>query len=139
MLNREVGERDLTNRRPVRKQLRSGEEFLNDESMTTISQEKKIITLINVFTVDPSKQQQLVDLLTQATESSVRHIPGFISASLHRSLDGAKVAMYAQWRSVEDYQAMRKNAATLPYMEQALALAKFESGMYNVVETFERR
>ncbi len=139
MLNREVGERDLTNRRPARKQLRSGEEFLNDESMTTISQEKKIITLINVFTVDPSKQQQLVDLLTQATESSVRHIPGFISASLHRSLDGAKVAMYAQWRSVEDYQAMRKNAATLPYMEQALALAKFESGMYEVVETFERR
>ncbi len=139
MLNREVGERDLTNRRPARKQLRSGEEFLNDESMTTISQEKKIITLINVFTVDPSKRQQLVDLLTQATESSVRHIPGFISASLHRSLDGAKVAMYAQWRSVEDYQAMRKNAAALPYMEQALALAKFESGMYEVVETFERR
>jgi quinol monooxygenase YgiN len=105
--------------------------------MTTISKEKKFITLINVFTVDPEKQQQLVDLLTQATESSVRHIPGFISASLHRSLDGAKVAMYAQWRSVEDYQAMRKNAAALPYMEQALTLAKFESGMYEVVETFE--
>ena len=105
--------------------------------MTAISKEKKFITLINVFTVDPSKQQQLVDLLTQATESSVRHVPGFISASLHRSLDGAKVAMYAQWRSVEAYQAMRKNAAALPYMEQALALAKFEPGMYDVVETFE--
>ncbi len=45
--------------------------------------------------------------------------------------------MYAQWRSVEDYQAMRKNATALPYMEQALTLAKFESGMYEVVETFE--
>jgi hypothetical protein len=45
--------------------------------------------------------------------------------------------MYAQWRSVEDYQAMRKNAAALRYLEQALALAKFESGMYEVVETFE--
>ena len=52
-------------------------------------------------------------------------------------LDGAKVAMYAQWHSVEDYQAMRKNAAALPYMEQALTLAKFESGIYEVVETFE--
>jgi quinol monooxygenase YgiN len=103
-----------------------GEELLNYQSMTTISKEKKFVTLINVFTVDPAKQQQLVDLLTRATESSVRHIPGFISASLHRSLDGAKVAMYAQWRSVEDYQAMRKNAAALPYMEQALTLAKFE-------------
>jgi quinol monooxygenase YgiN len=105
--------------------------------MTTISKEKKFITLINVFTVDPAKQQQLVDLLIQATESSVRDVPGFISASLHRGLDGTKLAMYAQWRSVEDYQAMRKNAAALPYMEQALALAEFESGMYEVVETFE--
>jgi hypothetical protein len=68
---------------------------------------------------------------------SFKNTEWFISASLHRSLDGAKVAMYAQWRSVEDYQAMRKNAATIPYMEQALTLAKFESGMYEVVETFE--
>jgi quinol monooxygenase YgiN len=104
--------------------------------MTTISKENKVVTLINVFTVDPAKQQELVDLLIQATESSVRHIPGFISASLHRSFDGAKVAMYAQWRSAEDYRAMRKNSAALPYMEQALTLAKFESGMYEVVETF---
>src|SRR5258707_15201632 len=105
--------------------------------MMKITKERKLITFINVFNVDPEKQQQLVNLLIQATESSVRHIPGFISASLHRSLDGAKVAMYAQWRSVEDYQAMRKNAAALPYMEQALTLAKLESGMYEVVETFD--
>ena len=104
--------------------------------MITISKENKVITLINIFTVDPAKQQQLVDLLTQATESSVRHVAGFISASLHRSLDGAKVAMYAQWRSAEDYQAMRQDTAALPYMEQALTLAKFESGIYEVVETF---
>jgi hypothetical protein len=31
----------------------------------------------------------------------VRHAAGFISARLHRSLDGTKVTMYAQWRSVE--------------------------------------
>src|SRR6266403_4288202 len=107
--------------------------------MTTISKNNKLLTLINVFTVEPAKQQELVALLIHATESSVRYATGFISASLHRSLDGTKVVMYAQWRSVEEYQAMRKNAATLPYMQQALALAKFESGMYEVVETFERR
>jgi quinol monooxygenase YgiN len=107
--------------------------------MTIITKEKKLVTLINVFTVDPAKQHELVDLLARATESSVRDVPGFISASLHRGLDGTKVAMYAQWRSVEDYQAMRKNVAALPYMEQALTLAKFEPGMYEVVETFEPR
>ena len=94
------------------------------------------VTLINVFTVEPERQQQLIDLLTRATEESVRTAAGFISARLHRSLDGTKVTMYAQWRSNEDYQAMRKDPAPLPYLTQALAIAKFEPGIYVVVQSF---
>ena len=44
--------------------------------------------------------------------------------------------MCAQWRGVEDYQAMRENPAPLPYLQQALAIARFEPGMYEVVEIF---
>jgi quinol monooxygenase YgiN len=104
--------------------------------MITISKSSRLVTLINVFTVEPANQQQLLDLLARATETSVRHVQGFISASLHRSLDGTKVTMYAQWRSVEDYQAMRENPDPLPYLQKAFALAKFEPGIYEVVETF---
>ncbi len=104
--------------------------------MTTISKDNKLVTLINVFTVEPANQQQLLELLGRATETSVRHVRGFVSAALHRGRDGTKVAMYAQWRSVEDYQAMRENPGPVPYLQQALALAKFEPGMYEVVETF---
>jgi quinol monooxygenase YgiN len=104
--------------------------------MTTISASRKLVTFINVFTVEPSNQRQLVELLTRVTETSVRYAPGFISASLHRGLDGTKVTMYAQWRSIEDYQAMRENPAPLPYLQQALAIAKFDPEMYEVVETF---
>jgi quinol monooxygenase YgiN len=71
--------------------------------MTTISKDALLVTFINVFTVDPSNQRQLMELLARATETSVRHAPGFISASLHRSLDGTKVTMYAQWRTVESW------------------------------------
>lgn len=104
--------------------------------MPTISKNDKLLTLINVFTVEPVKQQQLIDLLARATDASVRHVPGFISASLHRGLDGTKVTMYAQWRSIEDYRAMRANPVASPYMQQALALGTFEPGMYEVVETY---
>jgi quinol monooxygenase YgiN len=69
--------------------------------MTTISKDAKPVTFINVFTVEPANQQRLVDLLAHATLASVRHSPGFVSATLHRSLDGTKVAMYAQWRTIE--------------------------------------
>jgi quinol monooxygenase YgiN len=104
--------------------------------MTTISPSRKLVTLINVFTVEPANQQELIELLARATETSIRHAPGFISASLHRGLDGTKVTMYAQWRSVEDYRSMRENPEPLPYLQQALAIAKFDPGMYEVVETY---
>ena len=104
--------------------------------MTTISQSRKLVTLINVFTVEPVNQQRLLELLARATETSVRHAPGFISSSLHRGLDRSKVTMYAQRRGIEDYQAMRENPAPLPYLQQALAIARFEPGMYEVVEIF---
>jgi quinol monooxygenase YgiN len=104
--------------------------------MTTISSNRKLLTLINVFTVEPANQQRLLELLARATETSVRHAPGFISSSLHRGLDGTKVTMYAQWRSAEDYQAMRGNPGPLPYFQEALTIAKFDPGMYEVVETY---
>jgi quinol monooxygenase YgiN len=104
--------------------------------MTTKSKVNEPIVFINVFTVDAANQQELLDLLTRATETSVRSSKGFISAKLHRSLDGTKVVMYAHWRSAEDYQAMRENPAPLPYLQQALAIAKFEPGMYEVVKSF---
>jgi hypothetical protein len=44
--------------------------------------------------------------------------------------------MYAQWRSIEDYEAMRQNPAPLPYLQEALTIAKLEPGTYEVVETY---
>lgn len=108
----------------------------NNKNMTIITKEANFLTLINVFTVEPINQQNLIDLLTMATESSVRKVKGFISSSLHRSIDGTKVTMYAQWKSIEDYQNMRNNTTASPYLEEALKIAKFDPGMYEVVETF---
>jgi quinol monooxygenase YgiN len=73
----------------------------------------------------------------RVTETSVRHAPGFVSSAPHRSLDGTKVTMYAQWRTIEDYEAMRKDPTPLPYRQEALTIAKFDPGLYEVVETFK--
>jgi quinol monooxygenase YgiN len=94
------------------------------------------VVLINVFTVEPVDQQRLVDLLIRATEGTVNSAPGFISSTLHRSIDGTKVTMYAQWRSEEDYRAMRLDPAPLPFLQEALTFATFEPGIYDIVRTF---
>jgi quinol monooxygenase YgiN len=93
------------------------------------------IILINVFTVDPKDQQRLIDILISATDGLVDREPGFISATLHRSLDGAKVTMYAKWKDAESYAAMRQRPGR-PFLEQALQIAKFEPCVYEIVQTF---
>jgi quinol monooxygenase YgiN len=93
------------------------------------------VVLINVFTVEPHNQQRLIDILTAATVGSVDREPGFLSATLHRSLDGTKVTMYARWRDAEAYAAMRAKPGR-PFLAQALEIAQFEPGMYEVVRTF---
>ena len=59
--------------------------------MATITKGRELMTLINVFTVSPDKQEELAQLPVRATDETMRHLPGFISASIHRSLDGTKV------------------------------------------------
>jgi quinol monooxygenase YgiN len=104
--------------------------------MLTITSGDRPMTVINVFTVAPTEQARLVELLTRATESSVRYVPGFVSAALHRSLDGTKVTMYAQWATPEDYDRMRARPDASPFLAQALAIARFEPGFYEVVGVF---
>jgi heme-degrading monooxygenase HmoA len=103
--------------------------------MTTISKDNKIMTLVNVFTVEPENQQRLVDMLIEATEKTMKNLPGFISANIHKSADGARVANYAQWRSVEDFAAMLKNPEATAHMKPITEIATFDAHTYEVVES----
>jgi quinol monooxygenase YgiN len=103
--------------------------------MTSISTRGNVVTLINVFTVEPAKQQALVDQLTRATDETIRHLPGFVSANIHKSVDGARVTNYAQWRSRKDFEAMLDNPAATPHLKEASALAtSVDPHLYEVVE-----
>jgi len=101
--------------------------------MTRISTDNDVVTLVNVFTVGPEKQQRLLDLLVEATETVMNKQPGFVSANLHRSLDGTKVVNYAQWRSREAFEAMLQNPEAVPHLREAGEIAqKFEPFLYEV-------
>lgn len=80
------------------------------------------MTLINVFTVEPENQQKLVDLLVEATEKTMKSLPGFVSANIHKSADSVRVANYAQWRSREDFEAMLKTPEATAHMKPSKAL-----------------
>lgn len=103
--------------------------------MTEIRADTDVVTLINVFTVDPERQDELVNVLITATDEVMRHLPGFVSANIHRSLDGRHVANYAQWRSQADFTAMLNNPKAQEHMAAASSLANAEPILYEVVST----
>lgn len=104
--------------------------------MVEISTANSCATLINVFTVDPANQDKLVDMLVTATEQTMSHIPGFISASIHKSADGTRVTNYAQWRRKEDFEAMLKDPRATDHMKPIQSIATFDAHIYEVVDSF---
>jgi heme-degrading monooxygenase HmoA len=105
--------------------------------MTEIRTGRSLVTLINVFTVEPAQQQRLIDVLVEATEAVMNTMPGFISANIHRSVDGTRVVNYAQWRSREDFERMLQHPDAIPHMREASSLASFEPHLYEVVHVDE--
>lgn len=101
--------------------------------MTTIRTEQQLVTLINVFTVEPERQQELVNFLARITVSIINKQSGYISANIHKSLDGTRVTNYAQWRSQADFEAMLRNPEAKEHMQQAMRIAtKAEPTLYEV-------
>ena len=72
--------------------------------------------------------------MTLATKKNGEKMQGFISPGLHRSIDGVKVTVYVQWKSIEDYQKCEIILILFQILNKHWQLP--ESGMYEVVENF---
>ncbi|MEW2437738.1 antibiotic biosynthesis monooxygenase [Streptomyces caniferus] len=100
---------------------------------TTIETGRAIATLINVFTVLPERQAELVAVLSRATEETMKDRPGFLSANIHASADGERVVNYAQWEGEEHFLAMLADPSAQEHMTEAAALAEgFDPRLYAV-------
>jgi heme-degrading monooxygenase HmoA len=95
-----------------------------EKSTTTIDVKRPVVTLINVYEVETDKQAQLVQHLAEATEKVLRRKPGFVSVSIHRSLDGTRVANYTQWASKDDFDRLLKDPEAQVQMKQFAEIAK---------------
>jgi len=102
---------------------------------TTITPDQDVMTLVNVFTVEPDSQQELVDLLVRATDEVMQHLPGFVSANIHRSDDGEHVVNYAQWATLADFEAMQRDPRATEHMGGAAAIASFAPVVCRVVHS----
>lgn len=98
--------------------------------MPKVSVDNEVITVIIIFSVEPERQQELIDTISEFLDT-VKQQPGFVSASIHKSIDGVKVTNYAQWQSLEDYQNFLGNQQV---QAKASKLREFNSPDVNIYE-----
>lgn len=105
--------------------------------MVTISKDNNALTLINVFTVVPEKQNELLDFLIQNTDEFISKCPGYISASFHKSIDGKNVVVYAQYENMEAFQGMIQSEGGQKMVTEGSKLA--ESAQRNLCYVYDTR
>ena len=92
--------------------------------MPTIDPTRNRTTLINIFTVESrDKQDELIASLREVTEGIMRHLPGYVAASVHRGYDDHHVINYAQWESSEQFKEMLRNPEVAPHMAKVKSIA----------------
>jgi quinol monooxygenase YgiN len=98
--------------------------FLEGDATTTLDPKAGHVTIINTYAVDPERADELVDFLAAATHSTLRHVPGFVSANLHVAFDRTQVVNYAQWESREALVAARDNPEVVALVQEQTRIAK---------------
>lgn len=106
-----------------------------DRTAPIIVADPGILTMINVVTPTEITQDELAELLTLGMQETMSTLPGFISATVHKSQDNDYVVVYAQWSDI----AAVENAGALiaagnaPEMAEAFTKATPEFHPYEVV------
>ncbi len=101
--------------------------------IATISTTNQVVTVINVFTVNPQNQQRLVNLLIHTAERIMKKQAGYVSTNIHKSLDGMRVVNYAQWRSRTDFEAIFRIPEVVEHLAEIMAFAKSDYHLYDVI------
>jgi quinol monooxygenase YgiN len=101
--------------------------------MPTIAKHNEVITVIFRLATAPAQQQELIDLMIDALETTTKHQPGFVSASFHKSLDGTRVFNYAQWRTQAEYEAFAQSPQDQAIGVKLSQFQLLDSHLYEVV------
>ncbi|MGD1859042.1 MAG: antibiotic biosynthesis monooxygenase family protein [Leptolyngbyaceae cyanobacterium] len=101
--------------------------------MVAIDLENRLTTVIVLFRVQETQQAVAIAQIKQLF-AIAKQQAGFVSANLHRSLDGVKIANYAQWTSaaaLEKFKALPE--VQTRWTELQSLVEEADSHVYEVV------
>ena len=91
------------------------------------------VILINLLKVEPDKQDALIALLKQNTDTVIRTLDGWKATRLIAAKDGASVVIYSEWETSASVEAMRGDPRMKAYLPRLMELASLDSIMGSAV------
>lgn len=85
------------------------------------------VILINLLKCKPEKQDALLAILTQNTDTVIRTLPGWKTTQLIAARDGAAVVIYSEWETPAAVEAMRADPRMQAYFPRIIELASLDS------------
>ena len=107
--------------------------------MPLIQTANQPVTQITIVEPEPGKQEDALTLMAERARFMAQQ-PGFISISLHRSLDGRRIVNYIQWRNRESLNAAHHSPQFRKEWQHFAELAdEIDPHLYEVTEVLESR
>src|SRR3569833_2453014 len=95
------------------------------------------VTQITIINAAPEKQDEVLAMMAKRARLMAQQ-PGFVSISLHRSLDGRRIVNYIQWESREQLQSAHKSPDFRREWDRFDRLAgDIDPHLYEVVEVMD--
>ena len=85
------------------------------------------VILINLLKAKPGKQDALIALLKQNTDTVIRTLHGWKTTRLIAAKDGAGVVIYSEWENPAAVEAKRSAPRMKAYFPKIRELASFDS------------
>ena len=105
--------------------------------MPQIQRDDQSVTQITVVESEPAKQSEALSLMAERARFMARQ-PGFISITLHRSLDGRRIVNYVQWRNRDQLRAAHQSPEFRKQWGQFDELAdEIDPHLYEVAEVMD--
>ena len=85
------------------------------------------VILINLLKVKPGKQDELIALLKQNTDTVIRTLHGWKTTRLIAAKDGPGGVIYSEWETPAAVEAMRSDTRMKAYFPKIIELASLDS------------
>lgn len=105
-----------------------------EKGTVSINKKTSLLTMMNVFKPKSGTQDEVLAAIDKGLREQVSKLPGFVNATIHRSLDNDYIFVYAQWlnQASVDAAVLAIQSGGAPDMMRAFMLATPDFHPYRV-------